>query len=117
MAFNFNARLLMVLQLLFMVNEAILVVRLAQNDAPTPAEALDLADTLSDLEMIKFELNAQRIQIENETASFPPPPPGAMEAISALLVKVEQARLEGTAVSARLAVTRQVLSMAITLLS
>lgn len=113
----FNLRLLMVLQLLFLVNEAILVVGLAQNDAPTPQEDLDLADTLSDLEMLKFELNAQRIQIENEAAAFPPPPAGAMEAVSALLAKVEQAKLDGTAVSARLAVARQVLSIAIALVS
>ena len=112
-----NLARLALLDKLFLVNEAIRVVRLALNNAPTPNEKLDLDEDLLDLQVLKGELTARRNQLAAGAITLPPPSPTVMNEIQALTQQVQQAALDGVATSARLAVVSQVLGLTITLLS
>ena len=106
-----------VFKTLFLVQGAITVVQLALNNSPTPSEALDLLDTLSDLQTIQDELVARRHQIEEEGVAFPAPDAGALAALTPLISAVESAKLAGIAAQARLDVASEAVSLAMSVLS
>ena len=114
---TFDLARLAILDQLFLVNEAIGLVKLALNDGPTPQQALDLAETRSDLEMLKAELTARHTQLVAGAVNIPSPSEPAMQQIQVLTQKVQQAKINGTSAQARMAVVSQVLGLAITVAS
>jgi|SRR6185369_10163472 len=101
---------------LILTNDAMLLVQLALNDNPTVEERQELEEDLSDLEMTKAELVARRNAINSgQTGGIAAPSQAAIDAVSALIAKVEQANLEGRTVAARMALANQAMTTLLTL--
>jgi hypothetical protein len=102
---------------LFLVQDTILGIEEALRNGPTPSDAGKLMGKLSDLQLVEFELKARLAQLQNDENAFPPPTPGAHDAVAALLAKVSKATSDGASAVAWIGVASQVASLAMTLTS
>jgi len=111
-----DEKLFLVFKSLFLVGESIRLAKLALDNNPPPNEEMELRDHLSDLQSFKEELVALRDALERGEP-FPPPPPSLMQEASALTAQVEQARLDGAAAGASLALAGQVIDFGLRVMS
>src|SRR5450756_2489366 len=111
MATSVNTALLNANKALLLVQESIILVKLALNNAPSSDDKIALDELLTDLETEEDRLEAKRDQIENGTLTIPPPDPALMAQVGELTKKVEQAKIDGAAAGAALEVAGQALDM------
>lgn len=111
-----SEKLLLVYEALYLVGEAIRLVKLALDNGPSPDDELHLRSQLSDLQTLKDELIALKNSLVGG-GSFAAPPPALMNQIAGLIGQVEQARLNGAAAGASMALAGQVLGVALEVMS
>ena len=110
-------KLLLVLRALFLVGEAIRLVKLALGNNLPPDEELELRDKLADLQTLKDELRELSDAVENDDVQIPPPPPELIREVRALIKGVEDARLAGAAAVGSIALAGQVIDVALKVMS
>jgi hypothetical protein len=112
-----NDKLLLVYRALFLVGEAIRLVKLALDKNPPPDKELELRDLLSDLQTNKDELIKLRDALEDGSIVIPPPPPELVKRIATLIQRVEQARLAGAAAGAAIALAGDAMDVLLEVMS
>ena len=113
----FNPSLVAVGEAMAMVQQSILAVRLALDNNPSPDDAIELMDRLTDLRTLRDELTRTGQAIRDGSATMPPPDEELVSQLETSIRAVDNATIQGTAASSVLKVVGDALALGLAVMS